>query len=114
VWASHSKKNIEVRRLQSELASRWAESFPGPKLLVGDFNLPVESAIYRDHWSQYTNAFSVAGWGLGHTRYCRWHGVRIDHILTGPESQVDRCWVGPDVGSDHRPLIADLVLMVGH
>jgi hypothetical protein len=39
------QKNIEVRRLQSELASRWAGSFPGPKLLVGDFNLPVESAI---------------------------------------------------------------------
>src|SRR5271166_3108675 len=102
------QENINVRRLQSELASRWAEAFPGPKLLAGDFNLPVESAIYRLYWSRYTNAFSISGWGLGHTRFTPWHGVRIDHILVGPGWQVEyKREVGPDVGSDHRPVIAD-------
>jgi vancomycin resistance protein VanJ len=105
------QENIEVRRVQSELVSRWAEAFPGPKLLAGDFNLPVESAIYRRYWSRYSDAFSVVGWGLGHTRFTSWHGVRIDHILVGPGWQVERCEVGPDVGSDHRPVIADLLLL---
>ena len=35
--------------------------------------------------------------------------VRIDHILAGPGWRCGRCWVGPDVGSPHRPLLADLV-----
>jgi endonuclease/exonuclease/phosphatase (EEP) superfamily protein YafD len=35
--------------------------------------------------------------------------VRIDHILAGPGWQAERCWVGPDVGSPHRPVIADLI-----
>ena len=27
--------------------------------------------------------------------------------------RIDRCWVGPDVGSDHRPVLADLTLTAG-
>ena len=84
------RENISVRRRESELASRWAESFTGPRLLAGDFNLPVESAIYRRYWSPYTNAFSVAGWGFGYSRLTPWHGVRIDHVLAGPGWQVER------------------------
>ena len=80
----------------------------GPLLLAGDFNLPVESAIYGQYWAQFSNAFSAAGLGLGHTKFTRWHGVRIDHILAGPSWRFRRCWVGPDVKSDHRPLIADV------
>jgi vancomycin resistance protein VanJ len=35
--------------------------------------------------------------------------VRIDHILAGPGWYCARCWVGPDVGSPHRPVLADLI-----
>ena len=78
------------------------------ELLLCDINLPGESAIFRSHWGQFTDAFSSAGLGLGHTKFTRWHGVRIDHILAGPGWRFRRCWVGPDVKSDHRPLIADV------
>jgi endonuclease/exonuclease/phosphatase (EEP) superfamily protein YafD len=100
--------NTELRRRESELASRWVSQVDGPMLLAGDFNLPCESAIYRRYWSQFPDAFSSAGLGWGNTKFTRWHGVRIDHILAGPGWRVRRCWVGPDVHSDHRPLIAEV------
>jgi endonuclease/exonuclease/phosphatase (EEP) superfamily protein YafD len=100
--------NLEVRRRESEASSRWAASTQGPVLVAGDLNLPCDSAIYRRYWSEYADGFSIAGLGFGHTWFSRWHGVRIDHILGGPGLSFRRCWVGPEVGSDHRPLIADI------
>lgn len=100
--------NSELRRRQSTAISRKASSLPGPVLLAGDFNTPVESTIYRECWSGYHNAFSVAGLGWGNTHLTRHTRVRIDHILTSPDCRVRRCWVSPDVGSAHRPVIADL------
>ena len=75
---------------------------------MGDFNLPVESAIYRRSWGSFHNALSETGLGLVPTKHTRWHGVRIDHVLAGPGWQAIRAWVGPGLGGDHRPVIADL------
>jgi vancomycin resistance protein VanJ len=103
------RDNIAVRWGESLAVSRRVREITGPWLLAGDFNLPVESAIYRQCWSGYPEAFASAGFGLGHTKFTRTFGLRIDHILAGPGWQFRRCWVGPDVGSDHRPVIADAV-----
>src|SRR5207302_11334883 len=98
--------NIDLRWHQSEVASRRAGQSDGPLLIAGDFNLPTDSAIYRRHWSQYANAFSAVGLGFGHTKFTRWAGFRIDRVLAGPGWKFRSCQVGPDVGSDHRPVIA--------
>lgn len=100
------------RSKQSMLAAK-AVAKTGPEVLVaGDFNMPVDSTVYRRDWSGLANAFSVRGWGLGHTRLVSWgiwrYGARIDHVLTGTAWIAVRCWVGPDLGSDHLPLIAEL------
>src|SRR5207302_2115505 len=84
------RANTAMRRHESEVASRRVREVCLPLLLAGDFNLPVESAVYGQYWSQFSNAFSAAGLGLGHTKFTRWHGVRIDHILAGPGWQVRR------------------------
>ena len=39
--------------------------------------------------------------------------ARIDHVMVGPEWSVGRCWVGPDLGSDHLPMIAEVTLLTG-
>ena len=80
----------------------------GPTVIVGDFNLTDDSAIYRRYWSRYRDAFATAGLGWGYTKFTRRIGVRIDHVLAGPGWQFRNCWVGPDVGSDHRPVLADV------
>jgi len=58
-----------------------------------------------------TDAFSRAGFGLGATRLNGWIRVRIDHVLTGPGWYADSVKLGPDLGSDHLPLIVDLTLV---
>ena len=80
-------------------------------LVAGDFNTPVESRIFQAHWTEgLEDTFSRVGFGLGMTKYNGWIRVRIDHVLAGPRWYVRRTEIGHDLGSDHRPLIVDLVL----
>jgi len=103
---------IEYRRLESEHLANWIGGFLEPAVIAGDFNMPADSAIYRQFWSKYANAFSMAGCGFGYTKQTEvlgWqYGSRIDHILTDSGWRPRRCWLGADFGSDHLPLIADL------
>ena len=81
-----------------------------PVIIAGDFNMPVESTIYRRFWSGLGNVFEDAGFGFGYTkRENRWIRARIDHVLYA-ERWFDgtAAETGPDVGSDHLPVIAEL------
>jgi vancomycin resistance protein VanJ len=93
--------------------SGWIGGLSEGVVVAGDFNMPTDSAIYRECWSNLSNAFSKSGFGFGYTEWPTvggWRfGIRIDHILTGPRWRPQRCWVGPDVGSDHLPLLADVL-----
>jgi endonuclease/exonuclease/phosphatase (EEP) superfamily protein YafD len=107
-------EQIALRREQSLAVASFVKKLSYPLILAGDFNMPEESTIYRDNWSEYPNAFSQAGLGFGHTFTGEVRGIpfgiRIDHILCGKEWGPSHCWVGPDVGSDHMPLITDLLV----
>ncbi len=108
------RENIRFRRSASKDAAGDVTQNAGPFLVVGDFNMTTDSAVYRDFWSAYSNAFSRAGFGYGYskiTSFAGWtYGTRIDHILMSPGWKCRRCWVGPAMNSDHRPVIADLIL----
>jgi endonuclease/exonuclease/phosphatase family metal-dependent hydrolase len=78
-------------------------------ILAGDFNLPADSTIYRSTLAIFHDAFADAGLGFGLTYYSRFTAVRIDHVLFGRHWRCVNCWTGPDVGSPHRPVVADLV-----
>jgi endonuclease/exonuclease/phosphatase (EEP) superfamily protein YafD len=107
---------LEADIAQRDAASRdvrqWADKLPaGPRIIAGDFNQPPESRIFRRDWGAFTDAFSSAGNGLGHTLYTRRGlSVRIDHILCEPPFRVRQAWVEPTGRVDHRPVIADLDL----
>lgn len=104
-------ENRALRRVESQLARTWiVRDDDLPVIVAGDFNLTVESAIYRAWWGDLTNAFSARGRGLGWTKRTRLFGTRIDHILVSPTVRVTKAWVGPELGSDHRPVIADLII----
>lgn len=105
---SRVEANAIARGIESRVVARWAVQEQLPLVVAGDFNLPVESRIYRESWGAFTNAFSRAGRGFGFTRFNGWIRVRIDHVLAGPGWRVERAFVGPEVGSDHRPVVADL------
>jgi len=87
-------------------ARRFAERFEGPLIAVGDFNTPQESRAYRQAWRGWTNAFGVAGVGLGGTRLNGWIRARIDHVVVDDSWLVVSARVGDDAGSDHLPMVA--------
>lgn len=101
--------NSDLRREQSEYVASQAAACRGAVLILGDLNTPPQSPIFTEVWTDYTDAFSAAGWGWGYTFIGARTTVRIDHVLAGKGWHCRDCWVGPKVGSPHRPVIAELV-----
>jgi endonuclease/exonuclease/phosphatase family metal-dependent hydrolase len=81
-----------------------------PALVGGDFNIPSDSPLFAPIQGHFRIAYEEAGWGYGYTYPTRLPWIRIDHLLASPHWTITRCWVGPDVGSDHLPLIAEVIL----
>jgi len=109
------------RLLIEETAKRWQTSreiqrlvagSPLPCIVAGDFNMPVQSSIYRSVWGAYDNAFSLVGWGYGWTQRSFVRGipipVRIDQVLLAGGLVARVCATAADIGSDHLPLLADI------
>lgn len=108
-----ARSNTALRELESSVARSFIA--PGeeqrPVIVAGDFNLPVESAIYRRWWGDLTNAFSARGSGLGWTKETARFGVRIDHVLASDHFEVHQATLLPRMSSDHRPLLVELHLV---
>ena len=101
--------NTSIRWSQSRYVAEVAGREHGPVVVAGDFNTAPESTIFRNVWSGYENAFSAAGWGWGYSFVIKRTAVRIDHILAGNGGRAIRSSVGPDIGSPHRPVVADII-----
>lgn len=106
-------KQTEQRESESLRLSEAALQPDGAMVVAGDFNMPVESHFFREHWKGFRDAFSETGFGFGHTTHVSAagrisFGARIDHVLTRGNWHARRCWVAFDVGSDHLPLLADV------
>jgi len=105
-------RNIMLRDVGSRRVSRWLAGQQAD-IVAGDFNLTVESVIYRRYWSECPDAFSRVGRGFGWTRVLLRFAARIDHVLACGSWRPVSARVGPDLGSDHLPLIVDLVPIRG-
>jgi endonuclease/exonuclease/phosphatase (EEP) superfamily protein YafD len=99
-----------------ELVARLAAD-DGARLLTGDFNETEWSYPYERLHSVLGDSFREAGAGFGHTypSHVRWDGwtlsvplVRIDYVFHSAELVALHAAVGPDGGSDHLPVVADL------
>jgi len=109
------ERELAHRREVADQVQRALEVLPKPLLVAGDFNTPPDSTLYRRYWSTYANAFSERGTGYGWSMRAKVRrigfGLRIDHILCGSGLAVRSCALGPSIGSDHLPLIADLEIL---
>lgn len=106
-WAALAQ-NIKEREDESSVIARSVPAFGPLAIVAGDFNLPVESAIYRRYWRGLRNAFEEGGWGYGYTKWTGLFGSRIDHLLLGDQWDVRHVFLGASIGSDHVPLIVEL------
>jgi endonuclease/exonuclease/phosphatase family metal-dependent hydrolase len=105
------KRVTAIRNEESQVSSRFVGSFDRPTLVLGDFNMTSDSAIFQDHWGRWQDAFGSRGFGFGYTFSSRKIGLRIDHALADPAHwHIRSCRVGPGFRGQHRPLVAEFVL----
>jgi vancomycin resistance protein VanJ len=103
-------EHMALRDWEAGLAREWLARADRPVMVLGDFNLTDESAIFRRHFGDLTSAFSRCGLGFGNTKHTRKFGSRIDHILMTDAYDCDDATVLDIDGSDHRPLASTLTL----
>ena len=101
------RANIQQRATESQLALEWSKRSTLPTIVMGDFNIPTDSAIYRNTWKPFHNALSENGNGNLVTKATKYHGIRIDHVLFGDGLKCQKSFVAEDLGMDHRPVVAD-------
>lgn len=87
----------------------YAASLPGPRLVCGDYNLSPWSPFFDDLLQDSGLRDARQGFGLQTT----WPAgslplrVPLDHCLASPEISIHDFRAGPDVGSDHLPIVVD-------
>lgn len=95
-----------------------AAETPGtPIIAMGDFNTPTWSPFFQSFLKK-SGLIDAAGTGWpATTRFSRRAFVKrfafgspVDHILVSRNIEVQHFEVGPDIGSDHFPVFADLRL----
>ena len=86
-----------------------------PLVVAGDLNAPVSSPVLRtllatglrDAYSSVGRGF---GYSYGHDLRPGFSFLRIDHVLVSDDLGLRDCHVGGSAASEHRPVIADLLL----
>lgn len=108
-----SPDQVEVADEQLELAARTLADHDGPELIIGDLNATRWSGSYRSVVDRTGLRNAADGFGLGGTwPTSLWFtgGIGIDHVLVSDDIRVEDWRTGPGSGSDHHPVVVDLVL----
>ena len=113
-WKAH-RANRKKRQVEIAVALRILEdtcAYPGtqPVILGGDFNAPPGDPIQRQLRRDFDDAFSIAGTGWGNTYQRRIPVLRLDQIHTTRHFTPVRCRAVTTRFSDHRMVVADLLL----
>ena len=113
---SEIRRNQAQRMQQARQLAEDARRVDGPLIIAGDLNAPPASLVTRMLTDLgLVDAFSAAGRGygytFGHTLLVGRSFLRLDRILVSRHFTPVNAWVGGASGSDHRPVITDLVLV---
>jgi vancomycin resistance protein VanJ len=103
-----AQRAAEVTRLEQAL-----RALREPALLLCDCNLTDTSQAYAQLATFMSDSFREAGWGFGHSSFSRrppFQAQRLDYIWHSDQLVALEATVGPDGGSDHRPMVARLAL----
>lgn len=113
LWLAHPPNPIGTGRARADgdlvaLGEAIGRS-EGPRILVGDLNRSEGSP----HFADLLRASGLRDGRLGFGREPSWpawspYRIAIDHTLVSPELAVAWRRVGPDVGSDHLPVLIEV------
>lgn len=109
------QSNFSYRHMQARILVDGLLRLRRPVIVAGDLNAPEHSPVVRALLDTgLVDAYSAAGTGygytIGHAMQPHISFLRIDHILVTPMIGVSHAFVGGKEASEHRPVIADLVL----
>jgi len=106
---SFDRNRLDARTESAAARARLHSS--RPFIIAGDFNLPVESAIYKQYWGDLRNLFSRCGRGFGQTKFTPLYGIRIDHVVASNEWEcTDAQVLSSPYDGDHRAVVVDVQL----
>jgi len=113
--------NVLTRLMQARILREYILQESGPVIVAGDLNSPDTTLVcanLRD--AGLHDAFAEGGRGYGYTYghlllqrrlpWIRASWMRIDHIMMSSQFETQRAWAGTGEASDHRPVIADIIL----
>ena len=109
------KEGFEWRNQQLEGIGDYFRQIQKPVVLIGDLNVTVWSPSYKNTIQRSGLHNARAGFGILPTLSALspqtpWLAVPVDHCLVSPDIRVLDFRTGPAIGSDHLPIIADVVL----
>jgi endonuclease/exonuclease/phosphatase (EEP) superfamily protein YafD len=102
--------NSRMRNAELQTIATFAATHPGPLIVAGDFNVTPWSRHFRAALERSGLNDSAAGHGLAPSWPAQFPplGLRIDHCWISRHWRSTAVRLGPSLGSDHLPLIADL------
>lgn len=98
------------RKPQIEAVKQAVNRLSGPVVIVGDLNTPVGSLFFDSMRSDYVNAFESNGYGLHTTWPMPLPVMAIDHMWGSEGIKFQQTQILWTTASDHRPIVADLVV----
>ena len=112
VFPPITPRRFTRRNEQLAIAGDILAQLDGPKLVVGDFNATPWSAGLRAFVSDndLTGVNTRATWPV----WLGFAGIPIDHALTSRDLRILSIETGPDIGSDHRPVLIDVAPAGSH
>ncbi len=107
-----SDESVALRDEHLALLASYAESLKGAKVIVGDLNTTSWSPCFGELEEGSGLRDSRRGFGVQPSwpAGLPWLWVPIDHCLVSPDVGVISREVGPDIGSDHYPVLVELSL----
>ena len=108
-WPIGPAVSAERNRELSQLAVR-ARATPAPLIVAGDFNVTAFSPHFQTFVAQSGLRWAAqgAGWQPTWPTLLPVGGIQIDHAFVSSGIAVRRFSRGPNVGSDHWPILIDL------
>lgn len=108
-----SEHRSRLRDEQLGFAAEWAAGRPGPVVVAGDLNATPWSAAFRRFEARSGLVSSQRGFGIQATFPADANPVvriPIDHVFVSPDLRVADRRLGPALGSDHFPVVVDIVV----
>lgn len=101
-----------ARNLQLDAIAKLARRSPQPTIVVGDLNISMWASHYRRLIAESGLRNSREGFGVAPTwpLFLPFAMIPIDHVLVSSDIAVVDFSTGPNIGSDHLPILVSLQL----